>query len=193
MKSPLFHSRVSDYLCPINTPQTHLTNPPPLPFPTQKSPPLPPPKKRYFFKKPPISQFGPDEIGPGVGTEGFGTLDGDPDGAVDDQLRQDAHGPRGPEEDGIEVGFAQTVMVEEDPGVLFLVWGVLVFSTWFFEKEKGGGGTVSFAIFFWGRLLSWNRKRKRKRYTYGVDVGIGILHFAVLFQDQRGDFVHLAY
>ena len=59
-----------------------------------------------------------NKLGPGVGGEGLGALDGGTDGAVDDELGKDTKSTRNTEENGVEVLLSETVVLEEDTGVL---------------------------------------------------------------------------
>jgi hypothetical protein len=59
-----------------------------------------------------------NKLGPGVGREGLGALDGGTDGTVDDELGKDTKSTRNTEEDSVEVLLSETVVLEEDTGVL---------------------------------------------------------------------------
>lgn len=59
-----------------------------------------------------------NKLGPGVGGEGLGALDGGTDGAVDDELGKDTKSTRNTEENGVEVLLSETVVLEKDTGVL---------------------------------------------------------------------------
>lgn len=63
------------------------------------------------------SKLSTDELGPGLGGEGLGALDGGTDGAVDDELRKHTKGAGHTEEDGVEVLLLEAVVLEEDTRV----------------------------------------------------------------------------
>jgi len=63
------------------------------------------------------SELSTDKLGPGLGGEGLGALDGGTDGAVDDELRKHTKGTGDTEEDGVEVLLLEAVVLEEDTGV----------------------------------------------------------------------------
>lgn len=63
-------------------------------------------------------ELGSNKLGPGVGGEGLGALDGGTDGAVDDELGKDTKSTRNTEENSVEVLLSETVVLEEDAGVL---------------------------------------------------------------------------
>lgn len=63
------------------------------------------------------SKLSTNELGPGLGGEGLGALDGGTDGAVDDELRKHTKGTGHTEEDGVEVLLLEAVVLEEDTGV----------------------------------------------------------------------------
>jgi hypothetical protein len=59
-----------------------------------------------------------NKLGPGIGREGLGALDGGTDGTVDDELGKDTKSTRDTEENSVEVLLGKTVVLEEDTGVL---------------------------------------------------------------------------
>jgi hypothetical protein len=63
------------------------------------------------------SKLSANELGPGLGGEGLGALDGGTDGAVDDELRKHTKGAGHTEEDGVEVLLLEAVVLEEHTGV----------------------------------------------------------------------------
>lgn len=62
-----------------------------------------------------------NKLGPGIGREGLGALDGGTDGTVDDELGKDTKSTRDTEENSVEVLLGETVVLEEDTGVLKIV------------------------------------------------------------------------
>lgn len=63
-------------------------------------------------------ELGSNKLGPGIGGEGLGTLDGGTDGTVDDELRKDTKSTRNTEENSVEVLLSEAVVLEENTGVL---------------------------------------------------------------------------
>ena len=63
-------------------------------------------------------ELGSNKLGPGVGREGLGALDGGTDGTVDDELGKDTKSTRDTEENSVEVLLGETVVLEEDTRVL---------------------------------------------------------------------------
>lgn len=63
------------------------------------------------------SKLSANELGPGLGGEGLGALDGGTDGAVNDELGKHTKGTGDTEEDGVEVLLFEAVVLEEDTGV----------------------------------------------------------------------------
>jgi hypothetical protein len=59
-----------------------------------------------------------NNLGPLLSRERLGSLDRSTNSSVDDQLRQDTNGTGNTEEDGVVAGFGQTVVLEQDTGVL---------------------------------------------------------------------------
>jgi hypothetical protein len=59
-----------------------------------------------------------NKLGPGIGREGLGALDGGTDGTVDDELGKDTKSTRNTEQNSVEVLLSETVVLEEDTGVL---------------------------------------------------------------------------
>ena len=59
-----------------------------------------------------------NKLGPGLGREGLGALDGGTDGTVDDKLGKNTKSTRNTEENSVEVLLSETVVLEEDTGVL---------------------------------------------------------------------------
>lgn len=58
-----------------------------------------------------------DKLGPLVGGEGLGSLNGGTKSAVDDKLGKNTNGARDTEEDGVVVGLGKSVVLEKDTGV----------------------------------------------------------------------------
>ena len=59
-----------------------------------------------------------NKLGPGLGREGLGALDGGTDGTVDDELGKDTKSTRNTEENSVEVLLSEAVVLEKDTGVL---------------------------------------------------------------------------
>jgi len=63
-------------------------------------------------------ELGSNKLGPGVGREGLGALNGGTDGTVNDELGKDTKSTRNTEQNSVEVLLSETVVLEEDTGVL---------------------------------------------------------------------------
>ena len=59
------------------------------------------------------SELSTNKLGPGLGGEGLGALDGGTDGAVDDELRKHTKGTGDTEEDGVEAHLVEAVVRQE--------------------------------------------------------------------------------
>lgn len=82
-------------------------------------------------------QLGANLLGPHLGAEGLGALDGRADGTVDDELREDTDGAGNTEEDGVVVLLGEAVVLEKDTGVGIDV-GVGVLGLAVLCKNAGG-------------------------------------------------------
>lgn len=59
-----------------------------------------------------------NQFGVSLSAERLWSFDGGTEGAVDDELRQDTESAGNTEEDSVVVGFSQSVVLQQDTGVL---------------------------------------------------------------------------
>ena len=59
-----------------------------------------------------------NQLGVGLSAERFRALDGSTEGAVDDELGQDTKSARDTEEDSVVVGFSESIVLQQDTGML---------------------------------------------------------------------------
>lgn len=64
------------------------------------------------------SKSGTDKLGVSLSAEGLGPLNGGTKTAVDDELRENTEGAANTEEYGVEALLLETIVLEEDTGVL---------------------------------------------------------------------------